>query len=163
MGVTQPWIHRKWAHDLTNAVKAGLPTLICHCATRINHHARDDRQIAGGLGATFSVAGSPLSLLRWAAGTHITQFNVDVAVLAQTAEAIAIFYTCGVFTPTDIFLCSPSISALQAMSNPRSTLAHEAALLFYQSLTTLTTHHPQVRYFLVWTPIDNSLEGQCVA
>ena len=145
------------------AVKAGLPTLLCHCAARVDHHAHDDGQTAWGLGTTFLVAGSPLSLLGWAAGTHITQFDADVAVLTQTAEVLAIFYTCGVSTPTDLFLFSPSLLALQVVSNPRSTLAHNTMLLFHQSLTTLTTNQPHVRYFLVWTPVDKHLEGQRVA
>ena len=109
------------------------------------------------------MGGSPLSLLGWAAGSHITQFDTDVAVLAQTAKAIAIFYTHRVSTPTDIFLFSPSLSALQAVTNPCSTLAHEAALLFHQSLTTLTSNQPHVCYFVVWTPVDANLEGQWVA
>ena len=129
----------------------------------MEHHARDDGLTAWGLGTTFSVAGSPLSLLRWGAGTHLTQFNADVAVLAQMAEALAIFYTHGVPCPTDIFLFSPSLSALQAIVNPHSTTAHEHSLLFHQSLTTLTTNQPHVRYFLVWTPVDEHLEGQRVA
>ena len=163
MGVTKPWLRRKWALELTDAVKGGLPTILCHCAAKVDHHAHDDGQTAWGLGATFSVAGSPLSLLGWGAGTHLTQFDADVAVLAQTAEALAIFYTHGVPCPTDIFIFSPSSSALQAITNPRSTTAHEHSMLFHQSLTTLTTNQPHVRYFLVWTPIDERLEGQRVA
>ena len=163
MGVTKPWLRRKWALELTEAVRGGLPTILCHAAAHIDHHAHEDRQTAGGLGATFSVSGSPLSLLGWGAGSHLTQFDADVAALAKTAQALAIFYTHGVPTPTDVFLFSTSMSALQAVSNPRSTSAHEHALLFHQSLTTLTSTHPHVRYFLVWTPVDDDLEGQQVA
>ena len=65
--------------------------------------------------------------------------------------------------PTDIYIFSPSSSALQAIINPRSMSAHDASLSFHQSLTTLTTNQPHARYFLVWTPVDDSLEGQRVA
>ena len=150
-------------NEITDAVRGGLPMILCHAAARIDHHAREDGQMAGGLGATFSVAGSPLSLLGWGAGSHLTQFDADVAALTKTAQALAIFYTRGVPTPTDIFLFSTSMSALQAVSNPRSTTAHEHALLFHQSLTTLTSTHAHIRYFLVWTPVDELLEGQRVA
>ena len=163
MGVTKPWLRRKWTLELTDAVKGGLPSILCHCAARVEHHAHEDGQTAWGLGATFSVAGSPLSLLGWGAGSHLTQFDADVAVLAQTAEALAIFYTRGVLCPTDIFLFSPSSSTLQAITNPWPTMAHQHSLLFHQSLTTLTTNQPHVRYFLVWTLVDEHLEGQRVA
>ena len=153
MGLNKPWLRKAWVHDLTTAVRGGLPTILCHCAVHIKHHARNNEQPAGGLGTTFSVAGSPLSLLGWAAGSHITQFDVDVAALAQTAEALAIFYTCRVSTPTDIFLFSSSVSALQVVSNPHSVSAHEYSLLFHQSLTSLSTNHPHICYFLVWTPV----------
>ena len=102
-------------------------------------------------------------VLGWGAGTHLTQFDADAAVIAQTAEALAIFYTHGVPCPTDIFIFSPSSSALQAIINPRSTTAHEHSMRFHQSLTTLTTIQPHTRYFLVWTPVDEQLEGQRVA
>lgn len=42
MGVTKPWLRKKWVLELTTAIKGGLPTLLCHCAARIDHHARDD-------------------------------------------------------------------------------------------------------------------------
>ena len=48
-------------------------------------------------------------------------------------------------------------------SSDPATTAHQHSLLFHQSLTTLTTHQPHVRYFLVWTPVDEQLEGQRVA
>ena len=70
------------------------------------------------------------------------------------------YYTDTVPPLTTIYICSPSSSVLMAVKNLRSTSASVVALMFHQSLTMLTLRHPDLLYILVWTPLENELEGQ---
>jgi hypothetical protein len=162
MGVVSPWVRTAWTRDLTNSVE-GLSILISHAAAVLSNRGRNDDRVAGGAAATFSVGGSPLSILGWSIGDRLTQFDADVFAIAKTAEALACYYTEGVPTPDNMFILSPSSSALMAVKNPRSTSSQAASLMFHQALTTLTLHHRATRFYLVWTPVDADLEGQRVA
>jgi hypothetical protein len=161
MGVVSPWVRTAWTRDLTHSVE-GLSILISHAAAVLSNRGRYDDRVAGGAAATFSVGGSPLSILGWSIGDRLTQFDADVFAIAKTAEALACYYTEGVPTPDNIFILSPSSSALMAVKNPRSTSSQSASLMFHQALTTLTLHHRATRFYLVWTPVDADLEGQRV-
>ncbi|KAH9046212.1 hypothetical protein EDB84DRAFT_1629057 [Lactarius hengduanensis] len=97
------------------------------------------------------------------AGRDMLQFDAGAFTLARTAEALAVDYADEVVPPDQIFILSPSSSALQAVKNPRSQSASKAALMFHQSLTTLVLRHPDLLLHLVWIPRDEELEGQNVA
>ncbi|KAH9019255.1 hypothetical protein EDB85DRAFT_2153920 [Lactarius pseudohatsudake] len=97
------------------------------------------------------------------AGQDMLQFDAGAFTLARTAEALAVDYADEVVPPDQIFILSPSSSALQAVKNPRSQSASKAALMFHQSLTTLVLRHPDLLLHLVWIPRDEELEGQNVA
>ena len=99
-------------------------------------------------------------MFAWPLWQGLLQFDTDTLALARAAEALAMYYTDTVPSLTAIYICSPSSSALMEVRNQRSTLASAAALMFHQSLTTLTLCHPDLLYFLVWTPLDEELEGQ---
>jgi hypothetical protein len=162
MGIVSPWVRTAWTQDLTNSVE-GLSILISHAAAVLSNRGWNDDQVASGVAATFSVGGSPLSILGWSIGDRLTQFDADVFAIAKTAEALACYYTEGVPTPDNMFILSPSLSALMAVKNPRSTSSQQASLMFHQALTTITLHHRATRFYLVWTLVDAELEGQWVA
>jgi hypothetical protein len=161
MGVVSPWVRTAWTWDLTNSVE-GLSILISHTAAILSNRGRNDEWVAGGAAATFSVGSSPLSILGWSIGDRLTQFDTDVFAIAKMAEALACYYTEGVPTPDNMFIFSPSSSALMAVKNMRSTSSQSASLIFHQALTTITLHHRATRFYLVWTPVDADLEGQSV-
>jgi hypothetical protein len=162
MGIVSPWVRTAWTRDLTNSVE-GLSILISHAAAVLSNRGWNDDQVASGVAATFSVGGSPLSILGWSIGDRLTQFDADVFAIAKTAEALACYYTEGVPTPDNMFILSPSLLALMAVKNPRSTSSQQASLMFHQVLTTITLHHRATRFYLVWTLVDTELEGQWVA
>ncbi|KAH8976759.1 hypothetical protein EDB86DRAFT_3094546 [Lactarius hatsudake] len=92
--------------------------------------------------------------MSWVLGTGVLQFDADVFGLAKTAEALAMYYTDEVPPPPFIYIFSNSASALHAISH---------ALVFHQSLTTLSLRHSDLRLFLVWTPVNAELEGHWMA
>ena len=96
----------------------------------------------------------------WPLGRGLLQFNADTFTLARTAQALALYYTDKVAPPQTLYICSPSTSALLAVSNPKLQSAASAAQMFHQSLTTLTLCHPELTYILVWTPLDDKLSGK---
>ncbi|KAH8997837.1 hypothetical protein EDB86DRAFT_2828689 [Lactarius hatsudake] len=115
---------------------------------------RDDNTLVGAAVATFSIAGQALTGLDWTLGTEVLPFDAEVFGIAKTVEALAMFYTEEVAPPDHYFIFSSSSSALQAVRNPRNRTAQKHALIFHQSLTTIS---------LLWTPVDENLEGQQVA
>jgi hypothetical protein len=160
--IRRPLPRRNVTRDLTNSME-GLSILISHAAAILSNRGRNDDRVAGGAAATFSVGGSPLSILGWSIGDRLTQFDADIFAIAKTAEALACYYTKGVPTPNNMFILSPSSSALMAVKNLRSMSSQTASLMFHQVLTTLTLHHRATRFYLVWTPVDADLKGQRVA
>jgi hypothetical protein len=162
MGVVSPWVRTAWTRDLTNSVE-GLSILISHAVAILSNRGRNNDRVAGGAAAMFSVGGSPLSILGWSIGDRLTQFDADIFAIAKTAEALAYYYMEGVPTPDNMFILSPSSSALMAIRNLQSSSSQSASLMFHQALTTLTLHHRATRFYLVWTPVDAELEGQQVA
>jgi hypothetical protein len=116
--------------------------------------------VAGGAAAIFLFEGSERTGLTWPLGQ------------AHSAEALpvalAMLFNDDVPPPPPpiiLYLLWSSTSALQAIMNSRSSKsASKAALMFHhwQSLTTITLHHSYVRYQLVWTSLDEELEGQMV-
>jgi hypothetical protein len=89
----------------------------------------------------------------------VIQFDVDCFGLAKAAEALTQLFTHR-DPPELTYIFSPSSSAIQAVSNPRSKSAQKAALLFHFSLTSFITAHPSARIILVWSPLDYALERQ---
>jgi hypothetical protein len=88
MGIVSPWVRTAWTQDLTNSVE-GLSILISHAVAILSNRGQNDDWAAGGAVATFSVGGSPLSILGWSIGDCLTQFDVDVFAIAKMAEALA--------------------------------------------------------------------------
>jgi hypothetical protein len=162
MGVVRPHTRKAWIRDLTISCD-GWNTMIIHTAACITTHVVCDLTEVGGAAASYSVGNGPLNVHSWTIGSELTQFDADAYAIARTAETLAEYYTEEVQPPVNFFLLSNNASALQAVKNPRSVKAHEAALRFHKALTLLTMRHRQVSYFLVWAPADDSLEGHNLA
>jgi hypothetical protein len=137
--------------------------MIIHTAACITTRVVCDLTEVGGAAASYSVGNGPLNVHSWTIGSELTQFDADAYAIARTAETLAEYYTEEVQPPVNFFLLSNNASALQAVKNPRSVKAHDAALRFHKALTLLTMRHRQVSYFLVWAPADDSLEGHNLA
>ena len=158
MGTGQPHKRKTWSRALWDHC-LGLSIQIIHVAGAAQRVTCPDT-IVGGAAATFRNGGGEREVLMWPLGQGLLQFDVDAFALACAAEALAMYYTDVVPPPSTIYICSPSSSALLAVKNPRSTSASAAALMFHQSLTTLTLQHPDLLYILVWTPLDEELDRQ---
>jgi hypothetical protein len=158
MGAGNPHTRKAWTHALTDHAE-GMSIGIIHAVGVVRNDTMVGT-ITGGAAATFSFEGSEAVKLTWPLGRELLQFDADVMALARSAEALAMLFTEDNPPPDLLYLLSPSTSALQAVKNPRSKLASKAALMFHQSLTTITLRHSYVRYHLVWTPLDEELEGQ---
>ena len=113
----------------------------------------------GGAAATFINGEGERPVRSWSLGRGLLQFDVDAFALARMAQALALYYTEEVAPPQTLYICSPSTSALMAVSNPKLQSAAAASQMFHQALTTLTLRHPELTYILVWTPLDDELSG----
>jgi hypothetical protein len=162
MGVVRPHMQKAWIRDLTVSCE-GWNAMIIHTAVCITSCVVAEPTVVGGASATYSVGNGPSNVHSWTIGSELTQFNADAFAIARAAETLAEYYTEEVQPPINFFLLSNNASALQAVKNPHSVKAHEAALRFHKALTLLTLRHQQVSYFLVWAPADNSLEGHNIA
>ncbi|KAH9169233.1 hypothetical protein EDB89DRAFT_2073183 [Lactarius sanguifluus] len=162
MGTGSPHTRKDWTRDLIRHAE-GLSIGISFVHGCVSAAGRDDERTVGAAAATFSVAGQALTGLDWTLGTEALQFDAEVFGIAKTVEALAMYYTEEVAPPDAYYIFSSSSSALQAARNPRNRSAQKHALMFHQSLTTLSLRHANVRFYLVWTPVDENLEGQQVA
>jgi hypothetical protein len=162
MGVIPAPARLAWTQDLTRSFE-GMSIAVIHIAAKIANTEREDGLTVGGAAATFSVGASAWTGLAWTYGEGVTQFDADAFSVAKMAQALAMFYTEDRPPPDNVFILCPSAPALQAVKNPRSKTAHSHALMFHQSLTSLCLRHRNTEFFLVWTPVDDELEGQNIA
>ena len=72
----------------------------------------------GGVVATFINGEGERPVKSWSLGRELLQFNADTFTLARMAQALALYYTDEVTSPQTLYICSPSMSALMAVSNP---------------------------------------------
>jgi hypothetical protein len=151
-------MQKAWIRDLTVSCE-GWNIMIIHMAACITSHVVAEPTVVGRAATTYSVGNGPSNVHSWTIGSELMQFDVDAFAIARTAETLAEYYTEEVQPPVNFFLLSNNASALQAVKNPRSVKAHDAAICFHKALTLLTMRHRQVSYFLVWVPSDNSLEN----
>jgi Reverse transcriptase (RNA-dependent DNA polymerase) len=152
---------KTWTMELCSSSQ-GLSNLIIHTAAKVTFQGRADGKIVGGAASTWSVSGGPHNRTAWTMGTDLMQFDAEVFGLARTAEVMAYLFS-EVPPPQNIYIFSNSSSALQAIRNPRAKPSHDYSLCFYHALTYITTKFPLTKYFLVWTPVDATLEGQWMA
>src|SRR6266702_2507512 len=162
MGVTNPERRRAWTRDLNRSIE-GLSIGIIHAVGTLTNIGRDDGVVVGSAAASFSIAGSAWTGNAWTLGRSMTQFDVDAFSIAKAAESLAVCYANEVATPDLFYIISNSAPALQAVRNPRNTKAHDHALMFHQSLTTLCLNHRNVQVILLWAPEDHNSEGRGVA
>ena len=114
----------------------------------------------GGAAATFINGEGEWPVRSWSLGRGLLQFNANAFTLARMAQALAHYYTDEVAPPQTLYICSLSTLTLLAVSNPKSQSVASAAQMFHHSLTTLTLHHPELTYVLIWTPLDDKLSGK---
>ncbi|KAH8986279.1 hypothetical protein EDB92DRAFT_1262340 [Lactarius akahatsu] len=162
MGTGSLHTRKDWTRDLIRHAQ-GLSIGISFVHGCISAAGREDGTLVGAAAATFSVAGQALTGLDWTLGSEVLPFDAEVFGIAKAVEALAMYYTEEVVPPDQFYIFSSSSPALQAARNPRNRTAQKHALMFHQSLTTLSLCHGNVRFYLVWTPVDEDLEGQQVA
>ena len=158
MGKDPAWTRKAWVRTLTDFV-LGSSYKVVHVAGHVRRVPHVTYNMGGAV-ATFINGDGERPGRSWPMGRGLLQFDADAFALARTAQALALYYTDEVAPPQTIYICSLSASALLAVSNPKSQSVVVAAQMFHQSLTTLTLHHPELTYVLVWTPLDDELSGQ---
>ena len=149
-----------WTQDLHRSLE-GLDIAAIHVVAALTNEGREDGKTVGAAAATL-VQGSQWGAQpewSWTYGEMVKQFDVDCFGIAKTAEALTKRFA-HQKAPEVLYLFCPSSSALQAVINPKSKSAQQAALLFHFSLTSFTLTHPDSRFILVWTPLDLTLERQ---
>ncbi|KAH9022177.1 hypothetical protein EDB85DRAFT_1895368 [Lactarius pseudohatsudake] len=133
-----------------------------YVASKLTNVGRQDGKVVGGAAATMKLGidcGEGPAEWKWTYGESCKVFDASCFGLAKTVEAINQRFTNRTAPKTIYIFCSDS-SAINAVSNPRSKSAHDAALLFHFSLTSFCTTHADTKFTLVWTPVDFMLESQ---
>ena len=161
MGPRDAHGRKTWTAELC-ASSQGRSNLVIHTAAKVTSQGRADGKIVGGAASAWSVSGGHYNVTQWTMGTDLMQFDAEVFGLTRTAEVMASLFS-ELPPPLNIYIFSPSSSALQAIRNPRAKSSHDYSLQFHRALTFITTHFPNTHYFLVWTPRDVDLEGQQMA
>ena len=164
MGVTTPMRRKEWIQDLTISCET-LSMLLIHTAAKLVTRQLEEVTVVGGAAATFSVGGSPWTQSGWTIGSDLTQFDADAAALAKAVEVLSTFY-CSAGAPpppTNIFLLTASLSAMQAVKNLWSMKAHSFAMRFHIALTKFFLLFTNVSLTVVWAPFDITLAGSRLA
>ncbi len=107
-------------------------------------------------------SGEGLAEWSWQYGECCKAFDTSCFRLVKTMAALTTHFS-SQKPPDHIYIFCSDSSAIHTVTNPRSKLAHDAALLFHASLTALCNSHTNSKFTLVWTPVDFLLEEQEVA
>jgi hypothetical protein len=153
MGVTHPKQRKEWVDGLYSTITA-TPGAIIRVAANVSNKGHPDNRAVGAAAAVLTQGGDRAELERsWCMGVEVTQSDVDVFALAKTAEWLASYYTTMV-PPTDIYILSGNLSALQFITKADSLVNQRAALLFKDSLTKFFSleDNQDTRFHLVWAP-----------
>lgn len=152
MGVTTPQDHKCWVDDLYGSISASGVVFVSVTST-VSNLGHYNNLMVGRAAAILNIGMGESCWTwthYWALGTEVTQYDVDLHVIAMAAQWVADFYT-DQDPPSHLYLLSPNWVALTVITKVRSLNNQQSVLHFHSALMALCSCHGSVGITLMWS------------